>query len=405
MYPLTPDATHPQFPDSPSGFFLRWRLRLGLGAVVLAVLIIWAVRAGRHSAAPAGTGRAVPVVVTTARKGDMNVNLTGLGTVTPLTTVTVHSRVDGQLMRVAFTEGQLVREGDLLVEIDPRPFQVQLMQAEGQLAKDEAALKNARLDQDRFISLVKQGILAQQQLDAQVSTVVQAEGAIKSDQSQVESAKLNLVYSRITAPISGRVGLRLVDPGNMVHASDTNGLAVIAAVQPITVIFTVPAANIQQVLAQNRKAGKLAVEAWDRDLNARLAVGTLAAIDNQVDVNTGTVRLRALFANEDMALFPNQFVNARLLVDTLHDTVIVPSAAVQRSPQATYVYVVKADSTVEFRTVVVQATDGDLSSVKQGLSPGEKVVVDGLDKLRPGSKVVPTDAEGQGTTNPAKAKG
>jgi multidrug efflux system membrane fusion protein len=402
MDTLTPEATTPsELPDTSTSFFRRWRLRLGIGAVVLVILIVWAIRAGRSSAAPVGAGRSVPVVVVTTRRGDMNVNLTGLGTVVPLSTVTVHSRVDGQLMRIAFTEGQLVRQGELLAEIDPRPFQVQLMQAEGQLAKDQAALKNARMDQERYISLVKQGILAQQQLDAQVSTVVQAEGAIKSDEAQVE----NLVYSRITAPISGRVGLRLVDLGNMVHATDANGLAVIAPVQPINVIFTIPADNIQKVLAQDRKPGKLTVEAWDRDMTARLAVGTLAAIDNQVDVTTGTVRLKALFTNENLALFPNQFVNARLLVDTLHNATIIPSAAVQRSPQATFVYVVKADNTVEFRTVEVLTTDGDLSCLKQGLAPGEKVVVDGLDKLRPGSKVAPADAEGQVPANNSKAKG
>jgi multidrug efflux system membrane fusion protein len=406
MDTLTPDApVSPESLDPIPGFFQRWRLRLGIGAVLLVILMFWVMRSSRRSAAPTSAGRSVPVVVATVRKGDMNVSITGLGTVTPLSTVTVHSRVDGQLMRIAFTEGQMVREGDLLAEIDPRPFQVQLMQAEGQLAKDQAALKNARMDQERFTSLVQQGILAQQQLDAQTSTVVQAEGAIKSDQAQVESARLNLIYSRITAPLSGRVGLRLVDLGNMVHASDASGLAVITPVQPINVIFTVPADNIQKVLAQNQKSNKLTVEAWDRDQNARLAVGTLAAIDNQVDVGTGTVRLKALFTNDDLALFPNQFVNARLLVDTLHGAIIVPSAAIQRSPKATFVYVVKPDSTVDFRVVELLATDGDLTCVKEGLTPGEKVVVDGLDKLRPGSKVAPFDAEGQGAATTPKGKG
>jgi multidrug efflux system membrane fusion protein len=406
MNPSNPESTIPADLPAPSlGFFPRWRLRLGIGAVVLVLLLVWIVRANRTVVAPVGPGRSVPVVTAIARQGDMNVSLTALGTVTALSTVTIHSRVDGQLMHIAFTEGQVVRQGDLLAEIDPRPFQVQLMQAQGQLAKDQAALKNALMDRERFTSLVKQGILPQQQLDAQVSTVVQAEGVIKSDEAQVESAKLNLVYSRITAPISGRVGLRLVDLGNMVHATDPNGLAVVAPVQPINVIFSVPADNIQQVLAQNKKSGKLTVEAWDRDLKARLAIGTLAAIDNQVDVGTGTVRLKALFTNEDMVLFPNQFVNARLLVDTLHNAIIIPSAAVQRSPQATFVYVVKADSTVEFRVVEILTTEGDLSCIKKGLASGEKVVVDGLDKLRPGSKVAPADAEAPGAASGTKAKG
>jgi multidrug efflux system membrane fusion protein len=327
---------------------------------------------------------------------DLPVSLTGLGTVTSLNTATVRSRVDGQLIRVAFTEGQFVKAGDLLAEIDPRPFQVQLMQAEGQQAKDQAAYKNATMDQERFRSLVQQGILPRQQLDAQISQVNQFEGALKADQAQVESAKLNLVYSRITAPIAGRVGLRLVDPGNMVHATDVNGLAVVNPIQPINVVFTVPADNIQQVLARSRTDGRLTVEAYDRDLKKKLATGSLAAIDNQVDPATGTVKLKGLFANEDSSLFPNQFVNARLLVDLLKGVVTVPTAALQRSPQGAFVYVVKADNTVDMRLVEVQATEGDLTALRKGVKDGELVVTDGLEKLRPGSKVSLPTADGQG---------
>ena len=273
------------------------------------------------------------------------------------------------------------------------------MQAEGQLAKDEAAFKNASMDQERFRSLVQQGILPKQQLDAQISTVNQVEGALKSDRAQVESAKLNLTFSRITAPISGRVGLRLVDLGNMVRAADPTGLAVIAPIQPINVVFTIPADSIQKVMSQSRKGVHLSVEAWDRDLKNRLATGSLAAIDNQVDTTTGTVRLKALFSNADASLFPNQFVNARLQVDTVRDTVIVPTAAVQRSPQGSFVYTVKGDSTVEMRPIEVQGTEGDDTAVKRGLEAGEMVVTDGLEKLRPGSKVSlpkPESAPGKG---------
>lgn len=388
------DASESTLPEQAAGrhALLRgWRpWAIAGGAVLLGIFFF---RGGKQTAAnPAG--RAVPVAVGQARKGDMAVHLTGLGTVTALNSVTVKSRVDGQLVRVAFTEGQMVREGDLLAEIDPRPFQVQLMQAEGQLGKDQAAHQNAVADLRRLQTLVQQGIVSRQQLDTQTTAVAQFEAALKADQASVESARLNLTYSRITAPISGRVGLRLVDAGNMVRASDANGLATIAPVQPINVVFAVPADSIQRVMSQNAKGSRLPVEAWDRDLRTRLASGALAAIDNQVDPATGTVRMKAIFANDDRALFPNQFVNAQLLVDTLKGVVIIPTAAVQRSPQGSFVYVVKEDSTVELRTIEVLGTDGDDSAVNQGLSGGEQVVTDGLEKLRPGSKVILPKAAG-----------
>ncbi|WP_291270760.1 MdtA/MuxA family multidrug efflux RND transporter periplasmic adaptor subunit [Geothrix sp.] len=382
-----PDLLSSESGSARPALLRGWRLWALLGAG-LALVLGFLARGGTKPSGPnpAG-GRPVPVVVAKARQGDMAVNLTGLGTVTALNTVTVKSRVDGQLVRVAFTEGQMVRQGDLLAEIDPRPFQVQLMQAEGQLAKDTAAYQNALADLRRLQGLVQQGIISRQQLDTQGSAVAQYEATLKADQAQVESAKLNLTYSRITAPIAGRVGLRQVDAGNMVRASDASGLAVIAPIQPINVVFAVPADQIQKVLGQSAKAGKLPVEAWDRDLKARLAAGTLAAIDNQVDPATGTVRLKALFGNDDRTLFPNQFVNARLLVDTLRGVVIVPTEAVQRSPQGSFVYVVKTDSTVEMRPVEILATDGGETALKKGLTGGETVVTDGIEKLRPGSKI------------------
>ncbi len=402
---MDPHATDPMDPpaqdDARPGLLRRWQTWLA-AAAVLGVAPFFFARRGPAVVPPgAGAGRPVPVLAVMARTLDLPVSLTGLGTVTSINTATVRSRVDGQLIRVAFTEGQFVKEGDLLAEIDPRPFQVQLMQAEGQLAKDQAAHKNASMDQERFRSLVAQGILPRQQLDAQTSTVNQFEGALKADQAQVESAKLNLVYSRITAPISGRVGLRLVDPGNMVRANDASGLAVINPIQPINVVFTVPADSIQQVLARSRDGRRLAVEAYDRDLKNKLATGTLAAIDNQVDPATGTVKLKGIFPNQDASLFPNQFVNARLLVDELKGVVTVPTAALQRSPQGAFVYVVKGDGTVDMRPVEVQATEGDLTALRKGVRDGELVVTDGLEKLRPGSKVALPSTEAQG---PKKGK-
>ncbi len=390
------DSSETILTDQASGrpaIFRGWRLWAVVGGAFL--LLLWFFfRGGKKGPAVNTASRPVPVAVAQARKGDMAVRLSGLGTVTAMNNVTVKSRVDGQLVRVDFTEGQMVKEGQLLAEIDPRPFRVQLMQAEGQFARDQAAFNNAEADLRRFQSLVKQGIISGQQVDTQISAVAQFEAALKADQATIESAKLNLVYSRITAPISGRVGLRLVDVGNIVKATDATGLVTIAPIQPINVVFAVPADNIQKVMSQNAKASRLAVEAWDRDLRTRLASGTLAAIDNQVDPGTGTVKLKALFANEDRSLFPNQFVNAQLLVDTLRGVVIVPTAAVQRGPQGSFVYVVKADTTVDLQNVEIQGTDGDDTAVSKGLSGGETVVTDGLEKLRPGSKVALPKAPG-----------
>jgi multidrug efflux system membrane fusion protein len=380
-----PESTLTDQASARPAFLRGWRPWAIGGALLIGLFFL--LRNGKKGPAANPAGRPVPVTVAQVRRGDMAVSLTGLGTVTSLSNVMVKSRVDGQLVRVDFTEGQLVRQGQLLAEIDPRPFQVQLMQAEGQFAKDNAARQNAAADLARFQSLVKQGIISSQQLDTQASALTQSEAALKADQAAVESAKLNLVYSRITAPIAGRVGLRLVDVGNIVHAADATGLVTIAPIQPINVVFSIPADNIQTVLSQNGKAGQLRVEAWDRDLRTRLGVGSLAAIDNQVDPTTGTVKLKALFTNEDQRLFPNQFVNAKLLVDTLRGVVIVPTAAVQRGPQGSYVYIVKPDSSAELRNVEVLGTDGDDTALSKGLSGGETIVTDGLEKLRPGSKV------------------
>lgn len=363
-----------------------WRFWAILGIVALLAWILFGRGGGKQTSAGPG-GRPVPVTVASARRGDMAVNLSGLGTVTALNTVLVKSRVDGQLVKVHFTEGQMVNQGDLLAEIDPRPFQVQLMQAEGQFAKDQATFRNAQADLKRLEGLVQQGIISRQQLDTQSTTVAQAEASLQADQAQVESAKLNLTYSRITAPIAGRVGLRLVDVGNMVRASDAGGLVTLAPIQPIHVSFAIPADRIQEVMKGMSGKIPMKVEAWDRDFQARLAVGTLVAVDNQVDPTTGTVRMKALFANADRALFPNQFVNARLLVDTRRDTVIIPSAAIQRGPQGAFVYVAKADGTADMRPIEIQGSEGEETAIGRGVNPGDAVIIEGMEKLRPGSKV------------------
>lgn len=334
-----------------------------------------------------GAGLAIPVVAAKAAKGNIGVYLNGLGAVTPIYTVTVKSRVDGQLMKILYKEGDLVHEGDLLLEIDPRPYQVQLEQAEAQLAKDKAALENARLDLKRYETLLPQNAVPEQTLATQKSVVVQDEASLKTDQAQIDAAKLNLVYCHIAAPITGRIGLRLVDPGNIVHASDTSGLLVITQIQPISVIFTIAEDQLPAVLKKTRAGQSLRVDAYDREMKKKIAQGALSTLDNQIDQTTGTLRLRATFPNADNGLFPNQFVNARLLVEEKHGVTLVPTAVIQRNSQVTYVYAVNPQSTVSVRNVTLGATEGDETEIASGLAPGDVVVMSGVDKLQEGSKV------------------
>ncbi len=356
--------------------------------------------------------RPLPVTAAAAKKGDIDVYLNGLGTATPVNTVTVRSQVSGQLLQVHFKEGDAVKAGELLAEIDPRPFQVQLMQAEGQLIRDEALLKNAENDLARYKLLLAQDSIADQQVTTQESLVQQYRGIVKTDQGQIANAKLQITYSRISAPVSGRVGLRLVDPGNIIQANDVNGIAVITQLQPITVVFPVPQNNLPAIMKRLRSGDTLPVFAYSQDSKAMLAKGALIAVDNQIDTTTGTVKLKAKFDNARNELFANQFVNVRLKVDTLHGATVMPTAAIQRGSIETFAYVVKDDRTVTVRPVQLGPTEGEAVAVTSGLKPGEVVVVVGGDKLREGTRVELVTSEparapapGQGTPRIGPRKG
>ena len=328
----------------------------------------------------------ISVAVAKAETRDVPVYLQGLGSVEAFNTVVVKSRLDGQLVEIHFKEGQEVNKGDLLAVIDPRPYEVALHQAEATLFKDQSALNDAKLNFQRFQDLYKQGIIPQQQFDTQKSMMDQLEGAVRADQANIDNVKLNLAYTRITAPVSGRIGLRQVDIGNMVHASDPNGLLVITQLHPIAVVFTLPEDNLPTV-AQHMRKGTLEADAYSRDDQTRLATGKLLTIDNQIDPTTGTGKLKAIFNNAERALWPNQFVNIHLLLEVRKNTLVVPAAAIQRGPQGTFVFTVKPDNTAEIKKVSIGFNEGNLTALASGLKPGEIVVTDGQDKLQPGSKV------------------
>ncbi len=413
----TARAVSPQFLVVPP---TNWRVYDSRGefsliercALMLCISALILLQAGCSSSAAkpasskANANLPIPVAVATAQQKDMPYYLVGLGSVSAFYTVNVKSRVDGELVQVNFKEGQLVKKGELLALIDPRPYEVQLATAQAQLFKDQASLKDAQLNYQRFAGLLKDsGAMSQQQVDTQKATADQFEGAVRSDQAAIDNARLQITYCHITSPINGRIGLRQVDPGNIVHASDTTSMFVITQLQPIAVLFTLPEDNLPAIQKYMGK-GSLPVEAYSRDDSHMIASGQLTTLDNQIDQTTGTGKLKAQFDNKDNALFPNQFVNIHLLLDTRKNSIVVPAAAIQRGPQGTFIYVTKADKTVDVRPVTVAFTQNNESVISQGIAANDTVVTDGQDKLQAGSKIEPRAPTGGGsqsapTTQPA----
>ena len=378
--------------------FVRRHWVIIIVTIVIVIAGIIFIRSNMTGKKSLNSERPQPVTAVMTNKADFDVYLKGLGTVIPTNTVTVKSQVSGQLMSVHFKEGQHVNKGDLIAEIDPRPFQVQLMQAEGQLARDEAFLKNAKSDLALYKQLIAQDSIAAQQVTTQEALVKQYLGVIETDKGQIANAKLQLIYARVIAPITGRVGLRQVDPGNMVQVNDVNGLVVITQLQPVTVVFSLPQDNLTILMKRWNAGATLPVQAYDQEGKVLLASGKLLAVDNQIDTTTGTIKLKAIFDNKDNKLFPNQFVNVRLKVDTLLDATVMSSAAVQRGSIGTFAYVVKNDKTVTVRMLKLGPAEGDNIVVMEGLAPGESVVTVGGDKLREGTKVEIITPNGKGTS-------
>jgi membrane fusion protein, multidrug efflux system len=384
--------------EKPVSHRRRWLFTVILVVLALAAFLLYrrdhsgaaAQKAASGKGGKGGAAAGIPVVAAQAVTGNIGVYVTGLGAITPIYTVTVKSRVDGQLMNIHFKEGDLVNQGDSLIDIDPRPYEAAVVQAQGALVRDTALLANSRVDLIRYTTLVAQEAVPEQTLATQRALVAQYEGTVTNDQGVLDAAKVNVVYCHIASPITGVVGLRLVDPGNIVHAADTNGMLVITQIQPISVIFTIGEDQLPPVLQKIRAGQKLPVDAWDRELKNKIASGALSTIDNLIDQTTGTLKVRAVFDNENRALFPNQFVNARLLQQEKTGVTLLQSAAIQRNTNDTYVYLIQANNTVTVRNIKVGTTEGDQSEITSGLSPGDKVVMTGVDKLQEGSKVAVT---------------